>query len=209
MASKLEISKLDKKQSIMLGIIATMVIVAGTYLLYYDPSQKKITEMRNAVEAKDKEIKNARMHVALFKPLKKQVAKLEEQLDKLKSKLATRAEIISLIKTVEEEAQRLNLKVINMSTTVQELPPPPPPTEGEAPANVPVSAYSKIVLYITLQGKYNKLEGFQEILQNLETFLVVEELNMSSDVEIYPDLTASMELNLYLEKGVDNNVAAK
>ncbi|MGR3175249.1 MAG: type 4a pilus biogenesis protein PilO [Candidatus Scalindua sp.] len=207
MASKLEISKLDKKQSIMLGIIAAMVIVAGSYLLYYDPSQKKITEMRNAVEAKDKEIKNARMHVALFKPLKKQVAKLEEQLDKLKSKLATRAEIISLIKTVEEEAQRLNLKVINMSTTVQE--PPPPPTEGEAPANVPVSAYSKIVLYITLQGKYNKLEGFQEILQNLETFLVVEELNMSSDVEIYPDLTASMELNLYLEKGVDNNVAAK
>lgn len=207
MASKLEISKLDKKQSIMLGIIGTMVIVVGFYMLYYDPSQKKITEMRNAVEAKDKEIKNARMQVALFKPLKKQVAKLEEQLDKLKSKLVTRAGIISLIKTVEEEAQRLNLKVINMSTTVQEA--PPPPTEGDAPENAPVTTYSKIVLYITLKGKYNKLEGFQEILQNLKTFLVVEELNMSSDVGIYPDLTASIELNLYREKGVDNNVAAK
>ena len=200
-------SKLDKKQSIMLGIISAMAIVAGFYMLYYDPSNKKIIKMRSEIEVKNKELEEARMQAALFKPLKKQVAKLEEYLGNLKSRLVTRAEIISLIKAVEEEAQRLNLKVIRMSTSVHNA--TPPPTEGGAPTIPQSTAYSKIVLYIALQGKYNKLEGFQEILQNLETFLVIDELNMGSDVEKYPDLTASIELNLYREKGVDNNVAAK
>lgn len=200
-------SKLDKKQSIMLGIISAMAIVAGFYMLYYDPSNKKIIKMRSEIEIKNKELEDARMQAALFKPLKKQVAKLEGQLGNLKSRLVTKAEVISLIKTVEEEAQRLNLKVIRMSTAV--LDSPPLLTEGDAPTIPPVAAYSKIVLYIALQGKYNKLEGFQETLQNLETFLVIDELNMTGNVEEYPELSASIELNLYREKGVDNNVAAK
>ncbi len=51
------ISKLDKKQRTMLGLIGAIVLLAGFYMLYYDPSQKKIVEIRRNIEAKDNEIK--------------------------------------------------------------------------------------------------------------------------------------------------------
>lgn len=202
-------SKLDKKQSIMMGIIVAIALSAGFYMVYYEPTQKKMVEIRKDIEAKDNEIKNAKIQVAIFKPLKEQVAKLEKQLDDLRAKTATSGEIISLIKTIEDEAKRLDLKVINMFSTVHE----PPPTEksgtGEESPEAQTSAFTKTILDISLQGKYDKLEDFMETIQHLETFLIVEGLDISGAEKIYPRLTSNMEINLYSQKGVDNNAIIK
>ncbi len=205
-------SKLDKKQSIMMGIIVAIALSAGFYMLYYNPSQKKMVEIRKDIEAKENEIKNAKIQVAIFKPLKEQVAKLEKQLDNLRAKTATSGEIISLIKTIEDEAKRLDLKVINMFSTVHE----PPPTEesgigkeAEESPEVQTYAFTKTILDISMRGKYDKLEDFMETIQHLETFVVVEGLDISGAEEIYPRLTSNMAINLYSRKGVDNNAIAK
>ena len=126
---------------------------------------------------------------------------MEEQLDSLRSKTATSGEIIALIKTIEDEAKRLNIKVVKMTSSVHE---PPPTTSGTTPeAQAP--AFTKVILDISLRGKYDKLEDFMETIQHLETFLVVEKLDVSSMEKAYPRLTSNMEINLYNEKGVDNN----
>jgi Tfp pilus assembly protein PilO len=62
-----------------MGIIGAIALSAGFYMLYYEPSQKKIIEIRKDIEAKDNEIRNAKIQAAVFKPLKEQVAKLEKQ----------------------------------------------------------------------------------------------------------------------------------
>ncbi len=203
------ISKLDKKQRIMIGIVVAVALLAGFYMLYYDPSQKKMVEIRKDIEAKENEIRNAKIQVAMFKPLKEQVAKMEEQLDSLRSKTATSGEIISLIKTIEDEAKRLDLKVVKMFSTVHE---PPPPTEesgtgkkAEGSPEAQTPAFTKVILDISLRGKYDKLEDFMETIQHLDTFLVVEGLDISGAEKIYPLLTSNMEINLYNRKGVDNN----
>lgn len=204
-------SKLDKKQSILIGIIGAIALLAGFYTLYYDPSQKKLAEIRKDIEAKENEIKNAKIQVAVFKPLKEQVEKLEEQLGELRVKTATSGEIISLIKTIEDEAKRLDLKVINMFSTVHE--PPPAEKNGTAEAEklpeVQTPSFTKTVLDIRLQGNYDKLEDFMETIQHLETFLVVEGLDLSGAEKIYPRLTSNMAINLFSEKGVDNNEIVK
>ncbi len=211
------ISKLGKKQSIMIGIIVAIALSAGFYMLYYDPSQKKMAQIRKDIEAKENEIRNAKIQVAAFKPLKEQVAKLEEKLEHLRVKTAKSGEIIPLIKTIEDEAKRLDLKVVNMSSTVHE---PPPPTKksgtesgtekeaGESP-EVQAPAFTKTILNISLQGKYDKLEDFMETIQHLETFVVVEGLDLSSAEKIYPRLTSNMTINLFSQKGVDNNAIVK
>ncbi len=201
------ISKLDKKQRIMIGIIVAIALSVGFYMLYYDPSQKKMVEISKDIEAKENEIRNAKIQVAAYKPLKEQVAKLEEQLDNLRLKIATSGEIISLVKTIEDEAKRLDLKVVNMFSTVHE---PPPPTEksgtekeAEESPEVQTPAFTKTILDLRLRGKYDKLEDFMETIQHLETFLVVEGLDISGAEKIYPMLTSSMAINLYSQKGVD------
>jgi Tfp pilus assembly protein PilO len=207
------ISKLDKKQSIIVGIIVAIALSAGFYMLYYEPSQKKMVEISKDIEAKENEIRNAEVQVAAFKPLKEQVAKLEEQLANLRLKTATSGEIISLIKTIEEEAKRLDFKVAKMTSIVHE---PPPPTEqsgtgkeAEESPEVQTPAFTKTILNIRLRGKYDELEEFMETIQHLETFIVVEGLDISSAEKIYPRLTTNMEINLYNRKGVDNNAIAQ
>lgn len=209
----MKISGLDKRQSIMLGVVAAIGLVAGFYMLYLDPSKKKVADIRRQIEAKDKELQTARMHADLFRPLKEKVAKLEEQLSLLRAKLATKGEIISLIKTIEDEAQRLDMKVINMYANVQEPPPPPPKeekeTDKETPPQEQMPGYSKVILDVNLQGRFDKLEGFLKTLQNIKTFLVIEKLDISGDEDIYPLLTSSTEINFYSEKGIDNSAIAE
>ena len=82
------ISKLDKKQRIMIGILGAIALTAGFYLLYYNPAQKKLVEIRKDIKAKENEIRNAKIQVAAFEPLKEQVAKLEERLVDLRAKTA-------------------------------------------------------------------------------------------------------------------------
>jgi Tfp pilus assembly protein PilO len=207
------ISKLDKKQRIMMGIIGAIALSAGFYMLYYEPSQKKIVEIRNSIEAKNNEIRNAKIQAAIFKPLKEQVAKLEEQLDSFKMKIATSGEIISLVKTIEEEAKRLDLKVVHMFSTVHEPPPPVEETETgkevEESQKVQTHTFTKTVLDLSLRGNYDKLEAFMDTIQHLETFLIVEGLDISSAGKTYPRLTSNMQINMYSEKGEDKNAIAK
>ncbi len=111
------------------------------------------------------------------------------------------------------------MKVINMFSTVHE---PLPPTEksgtgeesgksgtGEESPEAQTSAFTKVVLDISLQGEYDKLEDFMETIQHQETFLVVEGLDLSGAENIYPRLTSNIEINLYSQKGVDNNAIIK
>ncbi len=212
------IQKLDKKQRFVVGIVGAVALLAGFYMLYYDPSQKKIAEIRRDIEARDNEIRNAKIQAVSFKLLKKQVAELEEQLGELRAKIATSGEIISLVKTIEEEAKRLDLKVVNMYSTVYEAPPQSPTEEhnkesktkelSEEPED-PTHSFTKTILKISLQGKYDKLEGFMKSIQHLETFLVVEGLDLNGTEEMYPRLSSNMKINLYNEKGVGNNATIK
>ncbi len=203
------ISKLDKKTCTMVGIIMAAALLAGFYMLYYEPSQKKIVEIRKNINTKENEIRNAKIQVASFELLKSKVAKLEEQLGELRTKIATSGEIISLIKTIEDEALRLDLKVIKMYSSVHE--PPPPPVEsgkGKKAVEKPENrgpAFTKTVLNISLRGKYDKLEAFMDTIQHLETFLIVDGLDISSAEKTYPKLTSNVKINLYNEKGVDND----
>ena len=202
------ISKLDKKQRTIVSIIGAIALLAGFYMLYYDPSQKKIAEIRKDIEAKETEIRNAKVQVAIFEPLKEKVAKMEEKLNGLKVKTATSGEIIALIKTIEDEAKRLDIKVVKMTSSVHE----PPPTTTEKSDTTPefqAAAFTKVILDISLRGKYDKLEDFMETIQHLETFLVVERLNVSGAEKIYPRLTSNMQINMYSEKGEVNNAIVK
>ena len=194
----------------MLGIVAAIALLAAFYILYYDPSQKKSVEMYQEIAAEDKKLQTARMHGGLFEPLKKQVEEMEAQLNMFKAKIATKAEVILLIKTVEDEALRMNMKVKNMHAKVEVPPPPPPQVEGEeAPPPDPMSGYNKVILDVSLQGKYKQLEELLKALQDLETYVTIEKLDISGGKMIYPMLTSEIEINLYSKKLVANNAIAE
>ncbi|MFQ5861929.1 MAG: GspMb/PilO family protein [Candidatus Brocadiales bacterium] len=211
----MDLTKLSKAQRVVLsiivsghvlvGILGVIAVLFGFYKFYYGPEQEMVAILRQNIATKEGELNASRTQASVAKKLEKNMPELERQLNILKAKIATGAEIISLIKTVEEEALRLDLKILNMVTNVQE--PPQPGQKGQgAQAKAPpeegqTSDYTKISFDISLQGEYRKLEDFLRALQNVAPYLNISELNMSSDEELYPELTSRLVINAYNKKG--------
>jgi Tfp pilus assembly protein PilO len=205
--------KLDKKKCLMIGIIGSLALSAAFYQFCFDPSKKKIVDIHREIEDHDKKISTARKHSSMIKKMEEEVTAIEKQLGTIRTKIAASGEIIPIIKTMEKEAQRLDLKVLNMSTKVI-VPPTPPPAPDEkkdAKAVLPgqVPGYIKVSFNISLLGKYDKLESYVSVLQDLATFLIIERLEIESNEETYPRLVSNLVINVYSKKDVGDIVAVK
>ncbi len=218
MELKRNMPKLDKKKCLILGIIGSIALSAGFYQFYFEPSKKKVSDIQKKIDDHNRKISTARKNSAMIKKREEEVAAIEKQLDTIRTKIASSGEIIPIINTIEKEAQRLSLKVLNMSTRVIEPPPPPPPaldkkngSKAEAATVQPGQAagYTKVSFNINLQGKYDKLESFISVLQDLATFLIIDTLEIRCDESQYPRVVSNILVNVYSKKEVSNIVAAK
>ncbi len=215
MELKTNMPKLDKKKCLMLGIIGSLALSAGFYQFCFDPLQKKISDIHRETEGYNKKISTAIKHSSMIKKMEEEVTAIEKQLSTIRTKIAASGEIIPIIKTIEKEAQRLDLRVLNMSTKV--IVPPPPVSENKKDAEIEANAtppgqvpsYIKVSFNISLEGKYDKLENFVGVLQDLATFLIVERLEIDSDEKTYPRLVSNLVINVYSKKDVGDIVAVK
>jgi Tfp pilus assembly protein PilO len=197
-------------QSILVGIVIAAAMFAGYYMLSYTPTNKKIESTRVKVAAKEKALLTVRTQAPLLKPMTEKVKLLEELLEVYRAKIADKGEVISLIKTIEGEAQRLGLKVINIRTRTVAPPQPADNSSGGKDA-LPVTppAYAKVVLDSNVQAGYFKLAEFLGTLQNLESFIVIESMDVAMTGETDTELALNLQMSLYSKKGVDNSYVAK
>ncbi len=213
MKLKVNISRLNKKQCLKLGIIGALALSAAFYQFYFDPSNKEVSAIYRKIEDHNNKINTARRHSAMTKKMEEEITVVEKQLNSIRSKIAASGEIIPIINTIEKEAQRLNLKVLNMSTKVIEPPPPAPDEEknSETDAVIPghVPGYVKVSFNISLQGKYDRLENFVKVLQNMATFLIIDTMEIDSNEKLYPRLVSNLLINVYSKKGVGDIVVSK
>ncbi|MBC8550120.1 MAG: hypothetical protein H8D23_10745, partial [Candidatus Brocadiales bacterium] len=214
MELKVNMPKLDKKKCLMLGVVGSLALSAAFYQFCYEPSKKKISDIHREIEDHNKRISTAIKHSSMIKKMEEEVTAIEKQLNTIRTKIAASGEIIPIIKTIEEEALRLDLKVLNMSTKVVEPPPPPAPdakenTKAEAVLQGQVPGYIKVSFNISLQGKYDKMENFINVLQDLATFLIIERLEINSDEKLYPRLVSNLVINVYSRKEIGDIVAVK
>lgn len=199
-------AKVDKKQLFVLSITVSIALIAIFYQFYYEPLQKVIAALHQEIVTRDAELNATLVKSALIRKHEKEIPKLEEQLDKLRLNTASSVEIIPLISTMEEEAQRLNLKVLNMVTNVEEpLPPVQLGNKAQGPATEQTpeqtSAYTKIFVDIGIQGKYRDLEELIRTFQSIAPFLIIDEVNIRIEEEQYPELVSRLVLKAYSKEG--------
>ncbi len=213
MKLKVNISRLDKKKSLKLGIIGALILSVAFYQFYFDPSNKEVSAIYLKIESHNNKINTARRHSAMTKKMEEEITVIEKQLNSIRSKIAASGEIIPIINTIEKEAQRLNLKVLNMSTKVIEPPPPAPDedknseTDAVIPGHVP--GYIKVSFNISLEGKYDKLENFIKVLQDMATFLIIDTMEIDSNEKLYPQLMSNLLINVYSKKEAGDVVVSK
>ncbi len=211
MELKRKMPKLDKKKCLILGIVGSIALSAGFYQFYFVPSKKQVSDIQKKIDDHNRKISTARKNTVMIKKMEGEVAAIEIQLDSIRTKIASSGEIIPIINTIEKEAQRLSLKVLNMSTRVIEPPPPAPDEKNGSAAVQPgqTTGYTKVSFDINLKGKYNKLEDFISVLQDLATFLIIDRLEINCNENQYPRVVSNILVNVYSKKEVGNIVAAR
>ncbi len=218
MEQKRNMPKLDKKKCLILGIVGSIALSAGFYQFYFVPSKMQVSDIQREIDDHNRKISTARKNSAMIKQIEEEVATIEKQLGSIRTKIASSGEIIPIINTIEKEAQRLSLKVLNMSTRVIEPPPPPAPDENKrkgSKAKVAAvrpgqaTGYTKVSFDINLKGKYDKLEDFITVLQDLATFLIIDTLEINCNESQYPRVESNILVNVYSKKEVGNVVAAR
>ncbi|MEE9201221.1 MAG: hypothetical protein V3V45_07245, partial [Candidatus Brocadiales bacterium] len=75
----LSISKLDKKQYFLIGITASIAVLAVFYWFYYEPSQQAIAALRQEIATRNTEMNTTLTNATLINKLEKRVPELEEQ----------------------------------------------------------------------------------------------------------------------------------
>ena len=211
MATKQDSSKRGL-QSILIGIVIAAAMFGGFYLLSYIPTNKKIESTRGRLAAKKKALRTVKAQAPLLKPMTEKVKFLEQQLEVYRAKIAEKGEVISLIRTIEWEAQRLGLKVVDVRTRI-ELPPPPADSskgkkKGKNAPPVQPPAYAKIIVDSHMQADYYKLEEYLGTLQDLKSFIVIESVSLATSKGTGSELDLSVKMSLYNKRGVDNSYVA-
>ncbi len=217
MELKVNMPKLDKKKCLMLGVVGALVLSAAFYQFCFDPLNKKVSAINRNIEDHNRKINTARQHSAMINKMEEDVMAVEKQLNTIRTKIAASGEIIPIIKTIENEAQRLELKVLNMSTKVIEPPAPLPDEEKNSKAETDTGAvvpgqvpgYNKVSFNISLQGRYDKMENFIKVLQDMATFLIIETLEINSNEKLYPMLVSNLLINVYSKKETGDIVAGR
>ncbi len=207
MANKQNSSR-KSTQSILLGIVISVVMLAGFYVLYYTPTNKKIESILSDAAEEERSLQTVRTQAPLLKSITANVKSLEQQIGLYRAKLAKTGEVISLIKAIEGEAQKLGLKVMSMHT-VTEVPTPSVSGDEDDP---PVQAdYAKVTLDSDMQADYYKLEGFLDTLHKLDSFVMIDSMDVEAeeDEEIGSELNLSFEMSLYSVRGDGSTYVAK
>ncbi len=197
-------------QSILIGVVMAAAMSGGFYVFYYTPTNKKIESVRREVQKEEKALKTARTQAPLLKPMTRKVKLLEQQLVEYRAKIAKKGEVISLIKTIEGEAQRLGLRVVNMYTKKVN---PSPRSGGKAGRKVSSAqqpAYAKVVLDTHMHADYHELEDFLATIQNLESFIVIERIDINTNEKaIAPEISLTLKISLYSENGTGKTYVVK
>ncbi len=208
-------------QSVLIGVVIALAMSAGYYVFYYTKTNEKIESVRRKVKAEEKTLATVRKQAPLLKPMTEKVKNLELKLVEYRAKIAGKGEVISLIKVIEREAQRLGLKINNIRTRTEH---PQPHADvsaskrkgkgkgkgkGKKAPQVQQPAYTKIVLDSNMQADYYKLAEFLSTLQDLETFVVVESIDVAKSNNVDPELNLKFKMSLYSNKNVKNTLVVK
>ncbi len=197
-------------QNILIGVLIALAMCGGFYVLCYTPTNKKIESVRREVKKEEAKLATARKQAPLVKPMTEKVKKLETKLVEYRAKIAGKGEVISLIKVIEREAQKLGLTVKNIRTR-KEMPLPPADGSSSGGKNAPAQppAYTKIVLDSSMKADFYKLEDFLSTLQKLKTFIVIESINVATNKNEGSELNLKFKMSLYSNNGINNTFVAK
>jgi len=155
---------------IFFAILAVALCAFGRF--YYTPHMKKITTLKEEAKAADLKLKESVLFTREVETVEAEVVRLEKELQSLSDKMFRGEEFGAFLKHLRGESDRLQIKMISM-TTQEEKPTLP---AGKKPRSA--FQYRRVAIQTVLRSRLNPLETYLKGIAELPFLVAVDHLQV-------------------------------
>jgi Tfp pilus assembly protein PilO len=184
--------RLKKREKILIFFVILAVAIWVFDLFYYTPQKKKITALKEEVHTADLKLKESVLFTQGVETVEAEVARLEKELQRLNNKLLQGEEFRSFLKHLGSQSERLQMKMISM-TTQEEKPVPPEGKKDSATLQ-----YRKIAIQLVLHSRFNALRAYLQGIEELPFLVTVDQLQVERMGETTSFLKVTMGLSVFV-----------
>jgi type IV pilus assembly protein PilO len=158
-----KVVSLTPQQRVLLFLGTFLVLGAAFYFLQYEPQSAQITGLQTRLSEQEKRLATLKQAAARVPALQEELAKVEEDFDRLLTLLPDQKEIPALLDTVSQLGAQVGLENILFQPQPERV----------------YEFYAAIPIRLTLLGTYHKIGTFLDNMSKLNRILKVENINMT------------------------------
>jgi hypothetical protein len=183
---------LKKREKILLFFVIVAVAIWAFDQLYYTPQKKKITALKEEVKAANLKLKESVLFTQGVETVEAEVARLEKELQKLSDKMLRGEEFRAFLKHLGSESDRLEMKMISMTTQEEKSSPP------EGKKTTAAFQYRKVNIQMVLHSRFNGMRTYLKGIEELPFLVAVEHLQVERIGDGTSFLKVTMGLSVFV-----------
>jgi hypothetical protein len=183
---------LKKREKIIIFFAILAIAIWAFDRFYYTPQKKKITTLKEEAKAADLKLKESVLFTQGVETVEAEVARLEKELQRFSDKMLRGEEFRAFLKHLGSESDRLQMKMISMTTQEEKLSPP----EGKKGPSA--FQYRRVAIQMVLHSRFNGLRTYLKGIEELPFLAAVDHLQVERIGEGTSLLRVTMGLSVFV-----------
>jgi len=183
---------IKKREKILIFFVILAAAIWAFDQFYYTPQNTKIASLKEEIKVADLKLKESVLFTQGAETVEAEVARLEKELQRLSDKMLRGEEFRSFLKHLGSESDRLQMKMISMTTKEEK------PSLSEGKKSAAAFQYRRVAIQMVL---HSRLDGFQTYLKGIEDLpflMAVDHLQVERTGEGTSLLRVTMGLSVFV-----------
>ncbi len=189
--------KLQKREKILLvgALIAIAIFLFDR--IFDTPMNRKISMLRGEVKSADLKLNELTLLAKELAKAEEESNRLEKELKGLSERTLKGEEFRTFLKHLARSSDSSQMKIVSIIPSEEKISP------SEETKEMPAGEARKVTVQLVLHSTLAKLESYLKGIEELPFFIQIEGLQIERDEEVLPLLKVTLGLKLYMlsEKG--------
>ena len=183
---------LKKREKILIFFVIIAVAIWVFDQFYYTPQKKKIVTLKEEVKAADLKLKESILFTQGVETVEAEVGRLEKELQRLSDKMLRGEEFRAFLKHLGTESDRLQMKMVSMTTQEEKL------SQPEGKKGPSAFQYRRVAIQMVLHSRFNGLRTYFKGIEELPFLVAVDHLQVERIGDGTSFLKVTMGLSVFV-----------
>jgi Tfp pilus assembly protein PilO len=183
---------IKKREKILIFFFILAAAIWAFDRFYYTPQKTKIASLKEEIKAADQKLKESVLYTQGVETVEAEVARLEKELQRLSDKMLRGEEFRAFLKHLGSESDRLQMKMISMTTQEEK---PSQPEEKKGPS---AFQYRRVAIQMVLHAQFHGLRTYLKGIEELPFLVAVDHLQVERIGDGTSFLKVTMGLSVFV-----------